>query len=306
MVQRIPSLATMANSVKPVHHFRNNSDANNDTIKKIEPNVKTETCQRQPNSQPNAQLQAHSNKTHSQLIANSNVMQIFVKPPPTTSLTENDQDEQLANPKSDPNNEPAIKSVLEARETHILKLNKQNVKLQEDNDNLINEIEKMKFELSERGKTSLKLQQELTLKAEQANNEKEQVKKICGDMQKEFFDMKNKIKEKDEQIEQLAQEGLKLSKQELNQSNIIKKLRVKEKENDETLNILRNDLSKAQKELEELRKVLEVKEDSESKNIGWFYFYLKRTCLKFFTLFCLFKRLLRSWKKVRQVWRKNL
>ena len=36
-----------------------------------------------------------------------------------------------------------LKSLLDARETHVLKLNKQNVELQEENDNLLNEIEKV-------------------------------------------------------------------------------------------------------------------------------------------------------------------
>ena len=58
-------------------------------------------------------------------------------------------------------------------------------------------------------------------------------------MNREFVEMQKQIKEKDEQIEQLKQEGLKLSKQELNQSNIIKKLRSKEKENEESLTILK-------------------------------------------------------------------
>lgn len=36
-----------------------------------------------------------------------------------------------------------LKSLLDAREAHVLKLNKQNVELQEENDNLLNEIEKV-------------------------------------------------------------------------------------------------------------------------------------------------------------------
>ena len=43
------------------------------------------------------------------------------------------------------------------------------------------------------------------------------------------------IKEKDEQITELLEEGEKLSKQQLQSNNIIKKLRTKEKENDSTI-----------------------------------------------------------------------
>ena len=43
------------------------------------------------------------------------------------------------------------------------------------------------------------------------------------------------IKEKDEQIAQLMEEGEKLSKQELQSNSIIKKLRQKDKQNDQLL-----------------------------------------------------------------------
>lgn len=39
--------------------------------------------------------------------------------------------------------DPSIKNILDAREAHVLKLNRQNVSLQEENDNLMNEIEKV-------------------------------------------------------------------------------------------------------------------------------------------------------------------
>lgn len=47
------------------------------------------------------------------------------------------------------------------------------------------------------------------------------------------------INEKDDTIAQLREEGEKLSKQQLQHSNIIKKLRAKEKENESTIKHLR-------------------------------------------------------------------
>lgn len=185
-------------------------------------------------------LQSHANNMHSQLIANSNVMQIFVKSPTTTDSgpkTDDSIKEYPSFPNADPN--VSNKFLLEAREAHILKLNKQNVKLQEENDNLVNEIEKIKFENNEKIQLLQKTFNEVNSKNEQANVEKEQLKKVCNDLQKELIEFKNIYKEKEQQVEQLTQEGLKLSKQELNQSNIIKKLRAKEKENEESLTSLR-------------------------------------------------------------------
>jgi DNA repair exonuclease SbcCD ATPase subunit len=156
-------------------------------------------------------------------------MQIYVKSPPPPLVDSTDPQQTSS----------SQQSLLEAREAQILKLNKQTVKLQEENDNLINEIEKFRFETLERFKTMQLAQNELNTRCEQFYSENEKLKRINNDLNKEFVEMQKQIKEKDEQIEQLKQEGLKLSKQELNQSNIIKKLRSKEKENEESLTILK-------------------------------------------------------------------
>lgn len=117
----------------------------------------------------------------SKMVANSNVKQIFVKSPPppvqtpappllstqpqpqlqqASSAISTDSEAPITSttivqPTGANLNHPEqaalddtesgsnIKSVLEAREAHVLKLNKQNVELQEENDNLLNEIEKV-------------------------------------------------------------------------------------------------------------------------------------------------------------------
>lgn len=52
-------------------------------------------------------------------------------------------------------------------------------------------------------------------------------------------EMENLMKEKDEMIAQLQEEGEKLSRQQLQHSNIIKKLRAKEKDNEQVIKNLR-------------------------------------------------------------------
>ena len=132
-----------------------------------------------------------------------------------------------------------MRTVLDAREAHILKLNKTNVKLQEDNDNLLSDIEKLRMEVNEKCAFYQRAANEISQKYDQANNEREHLKRANNALQQELAEVRSAFKEREQQNEQLVQEGLKLSKQELNQSTIIKKLRAKEKEAEEVLNILK-------------------------------------------------------------------
>jgi hypothetical protein len=155
--------------------------------------------------------------------SNLNIKQIFVKSPPPPSQ----QQSSVLKSELSSNQNDITKALLETREMQILSLNKRNVKLQEENDNLTNEIERLKFETAERFR---QMQTELTNLSSKSDQ---------STIEKELFELRNLVNLKDEQIEELKQEGLKLSKQELNQSNIIKKLRAKEKETEETLSNLR-------------------------------------------------------------------
>ena len=75
------------------------------------------------------------------------------------------------------------------------------------------------------------------------------------------------IKEKDETIEDLMREGEKLSKQVGKHSEIIKKLRSKEKSNEKEIKALKTDLDKKKEESERLKKSLGAKDEVESKQI---------------------------------------
>lgn len=56
---------------------------------------------------------------------------------------------------------------------------------------------------------------------------------------KNSSELENALKEKDEVIAQLQEEGEKLARQQLQHSNIIKKLRMKEKDNEQVIKSLR-------------------------------------------------------------------
>lgn len=69
---------------------------------------------------------------------------------------------------------------------------------------------------------------------------RKQLDNIKADMsRKNSSDLENTLKEKDEMIAQLQEEGEKLARQELQHSNIIKKLRAKEKDNEQVIKALR-------------------------------------------------------------------
>ena len=146
--------------------------------------------------QPISSLQQQPN---SQFISNSNVMQIYVKsPPPPVANTNNNNNQESTEPQASSSTSSPQQSLLEAREAQILKLNKQTVKLQEENDNLVNEIEKFRFETLERFKTMQLAQNELNTRCEQFYSENEKLKRINSDLNREFVEMQKQIKEKSE------------------------------------------------------------------------------------------------------------
>uniref|UniRef100_A0A8C5CQ57 TATA element modulatory factor 1 TATA binding domain-containing protein n=1 Tax=Gadus morhua TaxID=8049 RepID=A0A8C5CQ57_GADMO len=74
------------------------------------------------------------------------------------------------------------------------------------------------------------------------------------------------IKEKEEQIRGLLEEGEKLSKQQLQHCNIIKKLRVKEKDSDGRVSKQSKRLRELEEELRQLQQVLDGKEEVEKQH----------------------------------------
>lgn len=75
------------------------------------------------------------------------------------------------------------------------------------------------------------------------------------------------LAERDQLISELRTEGEKLSKQHLQHSNIIKKLRTKEKENETTIKNLKEQLEELTTETDRLKRSLSAKEDVERSQI---------------------------------------
>lgn len=141
--------------------------------------------------------------------------------------------------------------ILESRESKLVELNRKYVDLQEQNNDLRNQLDTV---LNKQGESSdLTLVTEeytqrlsaLERKFQQAIREKDSLRKQLDQAKQEAAlriskgEIESLMAEKDETIKELREEGEKLSKQQLQHSNIIKKLRAKEKENESTLKHLR-------------------------------------------------------------------
>ncbi|XP_001510334.1 TATA element modulatory factor isoform X1 [Ornithorhynchus anatinus] len=164
---------------------------------------------------------------------------------------------------------------LEKRETQLLAVSKEKAFLEEAYDNLKDEMFRVKEESSSISSLKDEFTQriaEAEKKVQVACKERDAAKKEVKTIKEELAMRLNcnetaeLLKEKDEQIQGLMEEGEKLSKQQLHNSNIIKKLRAKEKEN-ENINAKQ---SKKKRELEEelqhLKQVLDGKEEVEKQH----------------------------------------
>ncbi|XP_057702954.1 TATA element modulatory factor [Corythoichthys intestinalis] len=164
---------------------------------------------------------------------------------------------------------------LEKRESQLLAVSKDKAGLEEQCDNLRDEI----IALKEESSTVQSLKDEFTQriadterKAQLACKERDIAKKEIKGLREELSlrlnsrDTMELIKEKEEQIRGLLEEGEKLSKQQLQHSNIIKKLRVKEKDSDTRLAKQQKKIKELEDELGHLQQVLEGKEEVEKQH----------------------------------------
>ncbi|XP_071533325.1 uncharacterized protein [Panulirus ornatus] len=171
-----------------------------------------------------------------------------------------------------------LTEVLEARETKVMELSQVNAALQDTNLRLKGHIEELEGGNGMEATESLReeyTQRLVTMerKFQQALREKEAIKKQLEDVRAEAAtrlssaEVARDQEERDTVIRELREEGEKLSKQQLNYSNIIKKLRSKEKENETTIKTQKDKLEEQSRELERLRKQLSAKEDMERRQI---------------------------------------
>ncbi|XP_063797009.1 TATA element modulatory factor [Pseudophryne corroboree] len=164
---------------------------------------------------------------------------------------------------------------LEKRESQLLSVSKEKALLEETLDNLRDEMIKVKEECNS---VSL-LKDEFThriaeaeRRAQIACKERDMAKKDVKYMKEDLAtrlkssETAEILREKDEQIKGLMEEGEKLSKQQLHNSNIIKKLRSKEKEHEQTLTKQAKKIRELEEELQLLKQTLDGKEELEKQH----------------------------------------
>uniref|UniRef100_A0A8B9XQW7 TATA element modulatory factor 1 n=1 Tax=Bos mutus grunniens TaxID=30521 RepID=A0A8B9XQW7_BOSMU len=153
---------------------------------------------------------------------------------------------------------------LDKREAQLLSLSKEKALLEEAYDNLKDEMIRVKEESSSISSLKDEFTQriaEAEKKVQLACKERDAAKKEIKSIKEELATRLNSsetadlLKEKDEQIRGLMEEGEKLSKQQLHNSNIIKKLRTKDKENENIIAKLNKKVQELEEELQHLKQV---------------------------------------------------
>ncbi|XP_009907477.2 TATA element modulatory factor [Dryobates pubescens] len=164
---------------------------------------------------------------------------------------------------------------LEKREIQLLSTSKDKARLEEAYDNLKDEMFRMKEESSSLSSLKEEFAQRIAdaeKKLQLACKERDAAKKEVKTVKEELATRLNTnetvelLKEKEEQIKGLMEEGEKLSKQQLHNSNIIKKLRAKEKERENTNTKQSKKIKELEEELQHLKQVLDGKEDLEKQH----------------------------------------
>nr|XP_023013211.1 TATA element modulatory factor [Leptinotarsa decemlineata]XP_023013212.1 TATA element modulatory factor [Leptinotarsa decemlineata]XP_023013213.1 TATA element modulatory factor [Leptinotarsa decemlineata]XP_023013214.1 TATA element modulatory factor [Leptinotarsa decemlineata] len=169
--------------------------------------------------------------------------------------------------------------ILESREAKLIDLNHRNAELQEMNSDLqiqMDSIITRQLESADVSQVTEEYTQRLSAlekKFQQTLREKDSLRKDLEQIKQEAASRMSNgeinavISEKDEVIRELREEGEKLSKQQLQHSNIIKKLRTKEKENENTIKHLRERIELLSSESDRLKKSLAAKEEVERTQI---------------------------------------
>uniref|UniRef100_A0A4W2IQB3 TATA element modulatory factor 1 n=1 Tax=Bos indicus x Bos taurus TaxID=30522 RepID=A0A4W2IQB3_BOBOX len=183
---------------------------------------------------------------------------------------EAEQPEASSQPEAPSEKEDVCKTVeflnekLDKREAQLLSLSKEKALLEEAYDNLKDEMIRVKEESSSISSLKDEFTQriaEAEKKVQLACKERDAAKKEIKSIKEELATRLNSsetadlLKEKDEQIRGLMEEGEKLSKQQLHNSNIIKKLRTKDKENENIIAKLNKKVQELEEELQHLKQV---------------------------------------------------
>lgn len=173
-----------------------------------------------------------------------------------------------------------LQSVLDARERKVFLLSKEVAEMADANAALQSALQKSEQQRIKDNQDTSLLTQEFTHRLARLETrmldtarERDSLKSRLEAIQQEavskvsISQMDVRLKEKDEQIAELMSEGEKLSKQHLQQSTIIKKLRTKEKEMENLIKTHKERLEEQSKELDRLRRSLSAKDEQEKKHI---------------------------------------
>ncbi|XP_076292494.1 TATA element modulatory factor [Lasioglossum baleicum] len=169
--------------------------------------------------------------------------------------------------------------ILEARESKLIDVSRMNMELHEQNSNMKKQLDNFE-KYAEQSQNLNQIADEYTQrlsalerKFQQAIRERDSLRKNLEQLKTEAAtrlssqEMYTLSAEKDEIIKELREEGDKLSKQQLQHSNIIKKLRIKEKESDASIKSQKQLIDEQTLEVERLKKSLHAKEEVERTQI---------------------------------------
>ncbi|CAF4927474.1 unnamed protein product [Pieris macdunnoughi] len=171
--------------------------------------------------------------------------------------------------------------ILDARENRLMEVSRNNAELVENNVHLKSQMECMlaKQESSDINTITEDYTQRLSAlekKFQQAIRDKNHLRKQLDSLKLEIA-KKNAtgvdalLKEKEDIILQLQEEGEKLARQELQHTNIIKKLRSKERDNEQVIKGLRDKAAEQTAELDRMKRSLASKEEVEVSQIEAVY-----------------------------------
>ncbi|XP_014210575.1 TATA element modulatory factor [Copidosoma floridanum] len=160
--------------------------------------------------------------------------------------------------------------ILEARESKLIEVSRANMELHEHNASLKKQHAEHSQDLTQITDEYTQRLSALERKFQQAIRERDSLRKSLEQTKQESASRQLAAEmsaEKDEIIRELREEGEKLSKQQLQHSNIIKKLRAKEKENEALIKSQKEQLEEQTTELERLKRSLYAKEEVERSQI---------------------------------------
>lgn len=167
-----------------------------------------------------------------------------------------------------------LTEVVEVRELKLVELGRENAQLHEQNNELQHQLEELQSRVDSQGMSAAAddytqrmsaLERKFQQTLRERDNLRVELKSVQATLSKSVSreDIDKLVKEKDMMIDELKTEGEKLSKQILQHSNIIKKLRVKEKESDSLLKRQTEQIEELTSELDRTKKSLSAKDEVE-------------------------------------------